>query len=87
MAEKLALFGGPKAATTDPQELIKWPLITKEDEDAVLEVLRSGNMSGTDLTKQFEKEFGEWLGIPYCLAHGNGTAALQAAVPLQCARQ
>ncbi|HQE84108.1 MAG TPA: DegT/DnrJ/EryC1/StrS family aminotransferase [Candidatus Hydrogenedentes bacterium] len=80
MAEKLALFGGPKAATTDPQELIKWPLITKEDEDAVLEVLRSGNMSGTDLTKQFEKEFGEWLGIPYCLAHCNGTAALQAAM-------
>ena len=80
MAEKLALLGGPKAATTDPQPLTKWPLITKEDEDAVLEVLRAGSMSGTEISKQFEKEFGEWLGMPYCLTHCNGTAALQAAM-------
>lgn len=80
MSEKLALLGGPKAATTDPQTLTKWPLITQEDENAVLEVLRAGSMSGTDISKQFEKEFGEWIGMPYCLAHCNGTAALQAAM-------
>jgi len=80
MPEKLALFGGPKAAPTNPQALIAWPLITREDEEAVLDVLRSGNMSGTDISKQFEKEFGAWIGMPHCLAHCNGTAALQAAM-------
>ena len=80
MPEKLALFGGPKAAPTNPQALIAWPLITREDEEAVLDVLRSGNMSGTDISKQFEQEFGAWIGMPHCLAHCNGTAALQAAM-------
>jgi dTDP-4-amino-4,6-dideoxygalactose transaminase len=80
MAEKLALLGGTKTAPSDSQPLLQWPHITKEDEDAVLEVLRAGTMSGTDISKQFEKEFGDWIGMPYCLTHCNGTAALQAAM-------
>lgn len=80
MAGKLALLGGPKAVVREPGEAFKWPLITGEDEEAVLEVLRAGSMSGIDVSQQFEKEFGEWLGMPHCLCHCNGTAALQAAM-------
>jgi hypothetical protein len=46
MAEKLALLGGPKAVKTDP-------------EDAVLEVLRAGKMSGTDVTRALKVD--RWM--------------------------
>ncbi len=78
--EKPALLGGPKAVTADPGDLFAWPIVTEEDERAVLEVLRAGAMSGTELTKQFEAEFAEWMGVPHALATCNGTAALQAAM-------
>ena len=81
MAKKdLALFGGKKAVQTDPGDIFRWPIITKEDEDAALEVLRAGKMSGLDVTEQFEKEFAEWHGTKYALAHNTGTAALHSAM-------
>jgi len=80
MAEKLALKGGKKAVTTPPGDLFTWPIVTKEVEEAVLEVLRAGNMSGTDVTAEFEREFAQWLGVKYALAHNNGTAALHSAM-------
>ena len=80
MENKLALFGGPRAIVKNPEDMFKWPIVTKEDEDAVLEVLRKGGMSGTDVTKQFENEFAHWLGTKYALGFNNGTASLQAAM-------
>ena len=52
---QLAIFGGPKAVQSDPGDMFTWPIITAEDEDAVLEVLRRGAMSGLDVTKEFEE--------------------------------
>jgi dTDP-4-amino-4,6-dideoxygalactose transaminase len=60
--------------------MFKWPIITEEDEQAALEVLRNGAMSGTDITKKFEEEYAQWFGSKYALGHCNGTAALQAAM-------
>jgi len=77
---KLALLGGPKAVTQDPGDLFTWPIITKEDEDAVLEVLRRGGMSGTDVTVQFENEFAAWQGSKYALGFSSGTAAVHGAL-------
>ena len=78
---ELALLGGKKAVTMQaPEELFKWPIVTKEDEDAVLEVLRKGTMSGTDVTQKFEREFAEWMGQSWALGFCNGTAAIQAAM-------
>jgi perosamine synthetase len=79
-SEKLALLGGPKAVTKSADDIFKWPIITQEDEDAVLAVLRSGRMSDTDITKEFEQEFAEYYGVDCALAHVNGTASLQAAM-------
>ena len=76
---KLAIHGGPRAVTREPGDLFRWPIVTPEDEAAVLAVLRAGAMSGTDITKQFEAEFAAWLGVPYALGCCNGTAALHAA--------
>lgn len=76
----LAIFGGVKAVDVDPGEVFKWPIVTSEDEEAVLEVLRAGKMSATDVTKQFEEEFAQWTGVEHALGYCNGTAALRAAM-------
>ncbi|MBQ9986337.1 MAG: DegT/DnrJ/EryC1/StrS family aminotransferase [Oscillospiraceae bacterium] len=83
---ELALFGGKPAVTyvgtdkTDGSDMFKWPIVTDEDREAVLDVLNKGSMSGTDVTKEFEKEFCEWVGAKYALGTNNGTAALHAAM-------
>jgi len=77
---KLAIKGGPKSVTKDPGDMFTWPIITQEDEDAVLEVLRRGAMSGTDVTMEFEKDYAEWHGVEYALGVSSGTAALQSAM-------
>lgn len=76
----LALLGGSKTVQLPADDLFTWPIVTKEDEDAVLEVLRAGAMSGTDVTKKFEVEFAAWQGTKFALGYHNGTAALQAAM-------
>ena len=80
MAEQLALHGGPNAVQTDPGDIYEWPIITEEDEQAVLDVLRRRAMSGRDITEQFEKEFAEWHDMDYCLGFSSGTASLQSAM-------
>lgn len=80
MAEKLALFGGPKSVQSDPGDMFIWPIITKEDEDAVLDILHRRAMSGTDITRKFEKEFAAWQGTKYALGFSSGTAAIQTAM-------
>lgn len=78
--EKLALFGGIPAVGSNMDPLFKWPIITEEDEAAVLQVLREGNMSGIDVTRKFEQEFARWQGVEFALGFHNGTASLQAAM-------
>ena len=77
---KLALLGGSKAVTRDPGDIFKWPIVTREDEDAVLDVLRNGAMSGGDITRAFEKEYAAWMGVDYALGYCNGTESLRAAM-------
>ena len=79
-AKKLAIFGGPKTVTADYPDLFKWPIVTTEDEQAVLEVLRAGRMSHTDITEHFEREWGAYQGTQYNLGHCNGTTALLSAM-------
>lgn len=77
---KLAINGGTKAVQTAPGDIFTWPIITEEDEQAVLEVLRARKMSQTDVTKLFEEEYAQWHNIKYALGHSSGTAALHAAM-------
>ncbi len=79
-ASDLALFGGPKSVTLDPGDLFTWPIVTAEDEEAVLAVLRRGGMSGTDVTKQFEAEFAGWMGTEFALGYPSGTESLRGAM-------
>ena len=77
---KLALLGGEKAVKTINPDMTKWPIITEEEEVAVLDVLRKGRMSEIDVTMKFEQEFADWIGVKYALATNNGTSSLMCAM-------
>lgn len=76
----LAVRGGPEAVAVDDGDIFEWPIITEEDEEAALEVLRQGAMSGTEITKTFEDEFASWQGTEYALGSSSGTESIQGAM-------
>ena len=76
----LAIKGGEAAVRDAAEDTFGWPIVTSEDEEAVLEVLRRGAMSGTDVTLKFEEEIKAWHQMDYALCHSNGTQAIQAAM-------
>lgn len=79
--DKLALFGGQKAADRLPT----WPIIDQSDIDAVGDVMRSEKLfrgSGSQVDA-FEEAYRTYIGTDYALALTNGTAALEIA--LACA--
>lgn len=63
-----------------PQELFHWPIITQEDEQACLEVIRKNKFSGTDITIDLQNKFAAWQGRKYALAFTNGTMSIAAAM-------
>ncbi|MFA0477116.1 DegT/DnrJ/EryC1/StrS family aminotransferase [Vibrio breoganii] len=59
-----------------------WPSFTKEESDAVSNVILSNKVNywtGTEC-REFEKEFAAWSGCEYAVALGNGTLALDLAL-------
>jgi len=80
LKDKLAIMGGEPAVTLQQKDMFTWPIVTPEHEEAVLKVLRAGNMSGLDVTKEFETEYARRLGRRYALASPNGTAAILEAM-------
>jgi len=80
--QELAALGGPMAVPDSEQHknLFRWPIITAEDEEAVLHVLRHENMSGTNITVQFERQWATYNQRRFALSYPNGTMALQAAM-------
>src|SRR5580704_18162844 len=76
----LAILGGKAAITHPVGDMFTWPIVTQEDEEAVLGVLRRREMSGTAITMEFEREFASWMGVKYALGVNNGTAAILASL-------
>lgn len=74
-----AILGGEPAVTANHEANNRWPLLTAEDEAAVLAVLRDGNISTHPVTRQLEADYAAFTGRRHALAHNNGTAALLAA--------
>ena len=74
-----AILGGSKSVTLDQEEAMRWPLITPDDEQAVIQVLRDGDLSLHRVTCVLEEDYRQYFGVRHALAHCNGTAALLAA--------
>ena len=78
--EQLSLLGGEKSVKSESSDIFTWPIVTEQHEQAVLDVLRARQMSGNEITKEFEKKYAESLGRKYALAYNNGTAAILGAM-------
>jgi len=71
--ERLARDGGPKAVTLPSGGAAHWPRYDGDDEQAVLEVLRSPSYDPID---RLEEDWRNFLGVPHAKAHCNGTSVL-----------
>ena len=73
-AETLAIRGG----TPVREHMLPYGRQTMgvQDEEAVLEVLRSGWLTTGPVVREFEKAFAEHVGVPEAVAVSSGTAAL-----------
>jgi dTDP-4-amino-4,6-dideoxygalactose transaminase len=56
------------------------PVLGPEEEEAVIEVLRSGDLSLGPRVPAFEQAFAEWVGAPHACAVSSGTAGLHLAL-------
>lgn len=80
---KLAMFGGPRVVPKG-QRVPPWPVVTADDEQAVLRSLRSGRLtaasSGEPEISGLEREWADAVGTRHCVAVSNGTTALSLAL-------
>lgn len=78
---KLAIYEGKKAIPQEPK-LGDWPILTKDDERAIMRVMKSGALWGKEHKEVvgWETEYAEYVGTRYCLALNSGTAALHASI-------
>jgi perosamine synthetase len=74
-----AILGGAPAVTEDHAKANKWPQLTADDEQAVLQVIHDGNISTHPVIRELEQAYQSYTSQPYVLAHNNGTSALLAA--------
>ncbi|MCC6990258.1 MAG: DegT/DnrJ/EryC1/StrS family aminotransferase, partial [Acidobacteria bacterium] len=79
MTDTPALLGGSPAVTLDQHAANRWPVLEADDEAAVLEVMRHGDLSNHVVTRHLEDDFRARLGCRHALAHANGTLGLLAA--------
>jgi perosamine synthetase len=56
------------------------PVLGPEEEQAIIEVLRSGDLSLGPRVPAFESEFAGWVGVPHASAVSSGTAGLHLAL-------
>ena len=73
----LALLGG-EPIRTNP--LYEWPVWDEREENALIEVLRSGKWWFGEKVEEFERLYAEFQGARYGVSCCNGTAALIIAV-------
>ncbi len=75
-----AILGGEQAVTLEQCDANKWPIITEQDEQAVLNVLRSGNLSLHPIVDELEEAYKKRTGRQFALTHNNGTSAILAGL-------
>src|SRR5438309_1045763 len=76
-----AAGGSRMSASTIPETIpVARPFLGTEEEQAVLEVLRSGWVSQGPRVLEFEKQFARYVGAPHAIAVSSCTTALHIAL-------
>ncbi len=75
-----AILGGDPVVTLDQTEANRWPIIMQDDEQAVIDVMRSDNISIHPIVQTLEEDFKGLTGRNFALAHNNGTAGILAGL-------
>lgn len=84
--ERLAMFGGPRAAAlgSDDAARIAWPIVTDAERQAVLSVLDQGGFTsigaGARVVRELEREWAAFTATRHCAAVASGTAAIEVAL-------
>ena len=68
-----------KIVTLDHEPATRWPVFDRDAEEAVLQILRDGNVSTHPVIRELEDDYAAFTGRRHALAHSNGTSALLAA--------
>jgi perosamine synthetase len=78
---RLAIHGGTPAVPEHIDDS-RWPVTEDSDIELVTETLRSGKLSwfNNEHVPLLEREWADYVGVPYSIAVNSGTAALHAAV-------
>ena len=78
-APKPVLLGGTPAM---PGRFPKWPVAGELEEQALIEVVRSGHwfQGNGKLVKQFEAAYAQLTGARFCIATSSGTGALHSSL-------
>jgi len=74
-----AILGGTPSVTESHDDALNWPVLTGEDEQAVIDVMRDGDISTHPVIRELEKDYANFTNRRYALAHNNGTSGLLAA--------
>lgn len=77
---KLAIEGGNPVISNHATLIQKWPKVTDDDKEAILQVLDDGEFSGrtSKIVRGFEKDFAKYIDTKYAVAFNTGTSALHA---------
>lgn len=67
------------AVTLPHEPTCAWPRFDSADEEAVVQVLRDGNVSTHGVIRELERDYAAFTGREFALAHSSGTAGLMAA--------
>lgn len=68
-----------RIVTLDHEPATRWPVFDRDADDAVLQILRDGNVSTHPVIRELEHDYASFTGRRHALAHCNGTSALLAA--------
>ncbi|WP_267384302.1 DegT/DnrJ/EryC1/StrS family aminotransferase [Cyanobacterium sp. uoEpiScrs1] len=67
--------------TIPPVDLVRqYKLISEEVDLAILNAVRSGRYIGGDTVSDFEQQFSQYVGVPYCVSCNSGSDALYLAL-------
>jgi perosamine synthetase len=79
LSDKPAILGGRPCVTEEHEGLLRWPLTGDAEVAAAERLIRKGELSISEETRTFEREFAAYIGRKHALGTNNGTGAIHSS--------